>query len=101
MSKAEKPFEPSIHIITKQKRHCALPPPTHTDTHTNTHTHTNQLLVFEQVDIETEGEEQLVLLEERAAHVDIQRVGEVVSKDLQSEQIITRHLFHIPNWLYF
>lgn len=41
--------------------------------------------MHEQTDTEAEGEKQLVLLKQGAAHVDIQRVGKVVPQDLQSE----------------
>lgn len=47
---------------------------------------THKLVVSEQVNVEAEGEKQFVLLEERAAHVDVQWVGEVVSQNLQSVQ---------------
>ena len=38
--------------------------------------------VHEQIDTEAEGKEQLILLKQRATHIDIQCVGEVVSQDL-------------------
>lgn len=44
---------------------------------------TDRVLVDLQVHREAEGEEQLVLLKERAAHVHVEGIGEVVLENLQ------------------
>lgn len=40
--------------------------------------------MLEQIHTEAEGKQQLVFFKQRATHVDIQSVGEVVSQDLES-----------------
>ena len=39
--------------------------------------------IFQQIDAEKHGKEQLVLLEQRSAHVAVERVGEIVAQILQ------------------
>ncbi len=46
---------------------------------------THELVVFEQVDIEAEGEEQFVLLKQRATYVDIKWVCKMVLQNLESK----------------
>lgn len=46
---------------------------------------THKLVVFEQVDIEAEGEEELVLLKQRAAYIDVKRVCKMVLQNLESK----------------
>lgn len=46
---------------------------------------THKLVVFQQVDIEAEGEEQFVLLKQRATYVDIKRVCKMVLQNLESK----------------
>lgn len=46
---------------------------------------TNRIVVYQQVHGETEGEQHLVLLKERAADVDVERVREVILQDLKPE----------------
>ncbi len=53
---------------------------THTNTHTNVHIthHVHLVVVLQNPDTEQEGEEQLVLLKERAADVAVQTEGKVL-----------------------
>ncbi len=53
-----------------------------------------QLAVHVQIDTEAEGEEQLILLKQGATHVDIQRVGKVVSQDVKSAED-TQHFINL------
>lgn len=46
---------------------------------------THELVVFEQVDIEAEGEEEFVLLKQRATYVDVKRVRKIVLQNLESK----------------
>lgn len=46
---------------------------------------THKLVVFEQIDIEAEGEEEFVLLKQRATYVDVKRVRKMVLQNLESK----------------
>lgn len=46
---------------------------------------THKLVVFEQIDIEAEGEEEFVLLKQRATYVDVQRVRKMFLQNLESK----------------